>query len=74
MKSMKTTDHIPGVKKKPFEKVLIKEEAWHDKKRGSSGKGADWEQGFIEGIQHSRLLYDIAHATGHYPAQNQTGK
>lgn len=42
---------LPGI-----EKVLRKEEAWHDKKRGTSGKCADWEQGFIEGIQHSRLL------------------
>lgn len=39
-----------------IEKVLRKEQSWHEKKRGNSGKGADWEQGFIEGIQYSRLL------------------
>lgn len=41
-----------------LETILKQEVAWHENNLGRSQKGADWEQGFIDGLKAVQALID----------------
>lgn len=39
--------------------ILKQEYDWHSINQGTSAKGAEWEKGFIDGIEHAMLLLGV---------------